>query len=266
MKILFCGDTHANVNRILQVIHRAKDEGCDVIVQLGDFAYTGDHRSFFLQVASQELMHQGLNIVWVEGNHDNYDIMERELPISSPAFGPVVGMRWTAPRIFRAPRGHRWRWDDVSFLALGGAYSIDEDVRKPGRSWWWQETITEGDVRACGTGRCDVMITHDSPLEDPFHEVDPMERLLLNLKQDMKSRSNRQFLASVVRATRPSLLVHGHLHRRFHHTFEGTQVEGLSWDGDDIERQVMVWDTSVVAAKRESEASTRQGSASPATE
>lgn len=55
-------------------------------------------------------------------------------------------------------------WAGVRFLGLGGAFSVDRNARKVGRSFWFEETITDEEVElACENGKdgVDVMLAHD---------------------------------------------------------------------------------------------------------
>jgi hypothetical protein len=61
----------------------------------------------------------------------------RQLPTRPDGFVEVTD------RILWAPRGHRWTWQGVRFLALGGAFSIDRQYRKldSGRWGWFKEEV-----------------------------------------------------------------------------------------------------------------------------
>ena len=59
------------------------------------------------------------------------------------------------PRTLWAPRAHRWTWQGVRFLALGGAYCIDRRDRtlNSGRwGWFTEETITAEQTAAAIAG------------------------------------------------------------------------------------------------------------------
>src|SRR6059058_2673772 len=59
-------------------------------------------------------------------------------------------------------------WKGLSFLALGGAASIDRKHRRDRYSWWVEEYLTEEDIlTAQSSGPVDIMITHDSPYGAP---------------------------------------------------------------------------------------------------
>src|SRR5690606_8404466 len=120
----------------------------------------------------------------------------------------------TSSHIRIAPRPHRWMWDGVSFLSVGGANSIDRRFRTEGDDWWSQEQITDVEVQeAIRGGHADVMVAHDAPLGIPLDTADGW---------DMASRSyaresGRQ-LRKVVNVVKPDVLFHGHFHTFFDRT------------------------------------------------
>lgn len=113
------------------------------------------------------------------------------------------------PHITYAPRGARWTWRGIRFLAAGGAVSVDREWREPGETWWEEEAITEADVlRSIAGGPADVVVSHDSPAG-----VDAMGPETCGDKDaDPASWRNREQLRRIVDAVPPRLLVHGHYH------------------------------------------------------
>jgi hypothetical protein len=87
-----------------------------VILQLGDFGYTLD--AAFMRRVERTLARTGLHLVFVDGNHEAFTYLYR-YPIGGN------GLRTLTPHIHQLPRGFRWTWAGVRFLALGGAYSVD---------------------------------------------------------------------------------------------------------------------------------------------
>ena len=227
MKIYALGDTHGREDAVDLAVRQAKAEGCNRMVQLGDFGYwphfpAGER---FMAFVEETCVKHDVMLWWLDGNHENHDRLEvlvnehgRDAPIE------------LSPHVFYLPRGYRWTWDNVSFMALGGAYSIDKAWRTEHVSWWPGETITAGDVeRAMTAGPVDVMFTHDAPIGvTPWHD-----RATTDRKKDLwpESRVNREALTAAFNALRPSLLVHGHYHRRYTDHIGECRVEGLAADG-----------------------------------
>lgn len=242
MRILVAGDVHRKVSWFARLCDVARDEDADVMLQVGDFGYW-EHRPAgvtFLDAADAALAATGLTCVWIDGNHENHALLQVQ-PAAADGFVPV------RDRLLHAPRGHRWTWDGVSFLALGGAYSIDRWLRTEGESWWPEEVISPGDVaRAVAGGPVDVLVSHDSPdglgpppgaPRSPPPQAAALARVLAgNPEGSERARDHRRVVREVVDAVRPRLVLHGHHHRR--HTSSlvlddgfAVRVEGLGRDG-----------------------------------
>ncbi len=199
-KILVCGDWHGSHEAARYASKRALKEGCSTIVQVGDFGFWPHTSPDFVEVVSRNLK---VPMVWVDGNHENFDVLfSTDWPKSARGFWKI------ADNVYYAPRGHRWEWDGVRFLSLGGGYSIDKEWRlsqgPEGMYWWRQETITQKNVYDCGHAPVDVMITHDMPAG-----TDLGISLTHNSRED---QWNRKAVRAVVDAVKPGLLYHGHYH------------------------------------------------------
>ncbi len=131
-RLLVAGDTHGNHMHWKHVLlPAARKHQVDGIVQLGDFGYwplTGEGLNY-LAWLSAELDDDDLRVIFVDGNHEDHKAL-RQLPARADGFVEVTD------RILWAPRGHRWTWQGVRFLALGGAYSIDGQYRKLDSGRW----------------------------------------------------------------------------------------------------------------------------------
>jgi predicted phosphodiesterase len=247
VKVLFLGDTHAVPQAAQLAIKKASHQGCDIVVQLGDFAYTGEHYTLFIKKTQAALERADLTLWWIDGNHDCQDTLD-ETPVNNDLLSSQYpyGLRSQTSRIHNIPRGHRWEWDGVTFLACGGAYSIDKAYRYPYESWWPQETITDADVERCiAGGPADVMLTHDVPW-GVQHPYGPRTG---GGNKDMwpASAENRKRLRIIVDAVRPNYLYHGHCHHRNSEALllDGghvVEIEGLDRDGASDDRNILVVD------------------------
>lgn len=226
---------------IVQIgIRDALNFGCETFVQVGDFGYFGPRDegsgSRYLDKISKYMVKAGLKFFWLDGNHDNHPYLWENYPPDNSGFVPMRENVWYMPR------GHTWTWDNVRFMSLGGAHSIDSLDRlkeerkrnKPQSLWWPTELITEEEMTfAIGRGSVDVMFTHDCPEGVDIPGLDPGNKWKFPL-----SVQNRERLASVVQSAKPKLLIHGHYHVRHSNVFDWrerdgwhrVQIEGLNFE------------------------------------
>lgn len=247
MKILVLGDTHGDAPWIARACKKAAYDDCKAIVQLGDFGYwshTAEGETFLDQVTAL-LVTWRLEMFWLDGNHENHKLLRSRFGSNYKAVwdtemmnnGPMYEIR---DNLYYLPRGTRWTWDEVKFMALGGADSIDKQLRRPGTSWWAEEAITDEEVEYAVRGAAksridhswgrhiiDVMFTHDAPYarhqDDTSNQYDRKYPL---------SKSNKLRVRRVMDTVRPKLLVHGHQHRSYELHIGDTLVKGLGMNGD----------------------------------
>jgi hypothetical protein len=236
-RIAFAGDWHANSRWAVAAVEYAATRGADVIVHVGDFGY--DFRAQFLRSLDRALMGHDMVLMFVDGNHENFPILLR-YPIRDN------GLRQLANRIWHLPRGFRWTWGSTTFLALGGAHSVDRPWREPGVSWWTQETLTDGDIaRAVQGGPADVLITHDCPAGVDIPDLSETSRVW-PADELAASDVHRGRLRTVVDAVRPRAIWHGHFHRLYETVtdfgYGPVEVHGLDCDGTTLGRNVAVVD------------------------
>lgn len=260
MKVLFLGDSHGNTPFAIKAIAEAHRNGCDFVIQLGDFGvWSGVGGVRFLDGVQEALDLADINLIFTDGNHENFDIL----------YGISVdddGFRRVRPRIWHAPRGHVWELGGKNFLAMGGAHSIDGPGgpmwwkrrygqgrgpldypmrREPGElsyeaghdlgGWWPEEMITEDEVaeaieNVVNAKPIDIMIGHDCPEGVDIPGIDGYG--LGNL--------NRKRLRQVFDAARPSLYLGGHYHQRYMDELEGAKVEILAADVNDADQALLV--------------------------
>lgn len=208
--IMIAGDTHGNYRHWKQVlVPAAIANGVTHIVQLGDFGYwprIGDGSSY-IQYLEALLTKNHLQVIFIDGNHEDH----LALTALSPRPDGFVDI---APHILWAPRGQRWQWQGVRFLALGGAFSIDRKYRKLNSGhygWFDEELITDQQVeQAMQGGPCDVLLAHDTPRATMGFLLKAIGAL--QGTPYLESEFNAQQVQKVALATRPQQLWHGHWH------------------------------------------------------
>lgn len=228
-RVMLLGDMHGSTNIAKNYVHIARQQGVDVIMQLGDFGlWPGQAGLLYRELLNEQLVKCGIFMLVTGGNHEDYDQVDR-------AYAPEFGLGPLDPwpmesNIYWLPRGYRFELGGTRFLSLGGAYSIDKAWRTEGKSWWRQEQITDDDVSRSvdvDDPKTDVMLTHDKPFRS---------RPAWNRKEMFECWPNQERVQSVVEACRPKWLFHGHLHFRYTDIMQITgghtvRVEGLGWDG-----------------------------------
>lgn len=230
VRIAFAGDWHMNTTWATYAIRRARQLGAEVVVHCGDFGWT--FPADYLAAIDEAL--GDMPLLFVDGNHENFDVLYR-VPVGED------GLRRLSRNVFHLPRGFRWEWGGVRFMALGGAYSVDRPWRKSGESWWVEEMVTPEQVMAAAAGGpVDVLVSHDCPAGVVIPGIDdrqgpaPWPEVEL-----LRAHEHRLVLREVVDAVRPRLLVHGHYHvaydSRAQLGFGPMAVIGLDCDGTTIE-------------------------------
>ena len=233
----FVGDWHANTAYARKVIHRHAGR-VDAWVHVGDFGY--DFRHSFLDGLDDALEDAGgAPFFFVRGNHDSPDFLHMQ-PRDTYGAAPI------GEHITWLPDGLRWSWSGLSFVAAGGAHSIDRAYRQPGVSWWAGETMSPATMLGImGDGRVDVMVCHDTPA--PIWV--PMDaRRGFPVEDDEASWTYRQHLETIAHTIAPRFVIHGHHHRRERQVLDATHfgrrcvVEGLGADRGEVADNVLVVD------------------------
>lgn len=219
-RFICAGDWHGNWPQAEKVINFAIEQDIKVIVQLGDFGIWSDDKPFLNKI-QKKLQDNDLWLYFIDGNHENFDrLYEKRLTED--------GLRHVRDRIYHLPRGFRWNWDGISFLALGGAASIDKKFRREGHSWWRAEQIDDEDTRvAIFDGIVDVMLTHDSPASAPNAIMDDVIGQLqagryFGYEALEYTKHHRERLRDVTDILVPKLILHGHYHRYMRYDFVHT--------------------------------------------
>jgi hypothetical protein len=213
-RVLVCGDWHASLRWGIGVVEQLPallpDEAAPIIVHTGDFGVWRDQRGTrFLGNLTRALREFNAEVWFVDGNHEDHD----ELDLLRAATPPGRRVPVT-DRIFYLPRGHRWTWHDRTWIALGGAVSINKPNFTPGLDWFPQEQLTYQQAQAaCADGPADVVIAHDCPwgvdlrLPYPPHLYGWTDALL------DESDRHRILLSHAAEQLRPRWWMHGHYHK-----------------------------------------------------
>ena len=231
-KILVVGDVHGDFSFAARTNNIAADLGIQTVIQVGDFGVWDHHPTGngFLNDLDEHSSLRGTTWIFLPGNHENYDRLEyyeREAD-GLKTFSGFIPVR---ENILYTGKVHKWEWEGKVFKAVGGAYSIDKQWRKPRVSWWVQEQLTDEELgRSVLMGPADYLFTHDCPTNAPFRH---------RIKDDIDSHAHRQKMDVVGKTTKATQWFHGHMHDYYDYVFEDTKVVGLecndeamnSWNG-----------------------------------
>lgn len=231
-RLLIAGDTHGNDAFISYLAERANHHDCAGVVQLGDFGFWPDQRTWrterrvvlndnWLTHVAGILSEHRLWMRVIDGNHDFHPGAAAAYPAGPDGVAPIRDglLDW-------ATRGSRWEWCGARFGALGGAASIDWRSRVPGLTWWPTEEVTDDEVAHLGNDPVDVLFTHDAPIGTVERHVHS------GISPDLPSLRNRKKVQQARNNTRPALQVHGHFHTRYSARAQNPdgRVEGLAAD------------------------------------
>jgi calcineurin-like phosphoesterase family protein len=261
VKILIAGDTHGDLGQLQYLVKEAKKRGCDRVFVLGDFGYwehAPEGRQFLDRLDTYANLNN-IHVYFCDGNHDKTSLLLKKYSGNEDPEGFLL----VRPYVHYAGRGHRWTWDHVAFIALGGAYSVDKAYRleleasketkyKAGDLWFPEEEMSDEDMAKIllDSTPVDIIVAHDKPRgSNPGW----------NRKGWIECLPNQDRLQLAVQALSPQLYFHGHLHWWYkeemrHSTLDGTVMEttvyGLScepasnqWPGYERQHSWHVLDT-----------------------
>ena len=148
------GDKHGTLTRIWRFI-KEYDLGSESnIIICGDVGifWNTDQRDakYWMRIYEEEC--NGVNLYWIDGNHENFNIIDSWHCNNSEPYK-------LSEHIYYCPRGLSMMLNDKKALFMGGADSIDKFMRKEGISWWPQEQITEENIKDI-KGHYNYVFTH----------------------------------------------------------------------------------------------------------
>lgn len=247
-KILIAGDWHKNTMAASLVLSFYAE--IKTIYQVGDFGlWPGESGVKFLQNINDVLASNDQMLYVVLGNHDDYnqakDFMEAE-------DGWLQHGTLHLDRIRFAPRSHVWQLNGKTFASLGGAGSIDRNLRVEGESWWCDEEITSSDVEQlksklfdAGLFGIDYFLSHEAPAGLHRKGFDPRP-VWITPEVEHYCYQQRVLLRDAVDFAKPKNLFHGHWHYYVEDVLEGfdynCNVFGLAADAQILDGAEVVID------------------------
>jgi predicted phosphodiesterase len=117
-RLLVLGDLHCDRRHLRGPVARAVEERCDALVSLGDLCYLprDPEGRRFLRSTSALLRRAGLELLLIDGNHDDGEALAGARA-RNPTPGPVpLGFR-----LHHLPAGTHFRLGRLRCLAYGGS-------------------------------------------------------------------------------------------------------------------------------------------------
>ena len=220
MRALIAGDLHGNGSRGVALIREAASNGCEVILQCGDFGYWPASASGlqFLADLDRELQRADMTLYFADGNHEDHRSLNHD------AVKPYSTFH--SSRIKHVPRGAVLELGETRILFIGGAVSVDKELRTPGFDWFPEEMPSPTQIaRARAAENIDMVISHDSPVADGLRGLPGVPEYL-----QVGSTAWRQELLAMLYLHKPRIWYCGHWHLRRSYQVEETKVRILGAD------------------------------------
>lgn len=162
--VYITGDTHGDYERFSDPYLKRLDED-DTLIICGDFGFIWDGTGRELSTL-RKLAQKKYTIAFVDGCHENFDILERDYPLKRWNGGIV---REIAPNIVHLQRGEIYTIEDETYFTFGGGHSQDVEYRLETGNWWKREQPTHEEIRHAiyklreVDSKVDYIITHEPP-------------------------------------------------------------------------------------------------------
>lgn len=164
--IYITGDTHGSSARLSRETMPFAEKWTkrDTLIVSGDFGYlfTGGPRE---ELALRELSFRPYTIAFVDGNRENFDLLNSYLPV--PWRGGLA--RRIRRNVYHLLRGQVFEMEGHTLFTMGGGFSIDCARRYEGVDWWRAEMPSPEEYALARQNleRCaydvDYIITHAAP-------------------------------------------------------------------------------------------------------
>lgn len=191
------GDTHRDFHRIEDFCARINPAPEDVMIILGDAGinYYGGWRDRDLK---RRLAALPLTLFSIHGNHE-----QRPGKIASYHTalwnGGEVYVEDEFSNLLFAADGSFYSFDGMQTFVMGGAYSVDKDIRLA-RNWgWWPDEQPDDEARQwaeqqleANGWQTDIVLTHTTPLR-----YEPVEVFMSCVDQSRVDKSTEEWLDTI---------------------------------------------------------------------
>ncbi|MHA1342397.1 MAG: metallophosphoesterase family protein [Promethearchaeota archaeon] len=184
-KTLIIGDIHGEVNQLNDLICKKKP---DALIQCGDNAFFWKNHKLTdtsIEMNLNKVKPGKTKIYFILGNHEHWDYVEKKY--GRHRLEPIE----VKENVFYCPIGSSLIINELNYLFVGGAESIDKAMRQKDVNWFEQETLNEGDLKFIldnyKENDIDVIVSHTCPgeifscLSNEFKGNDPSYKILSKL-------------------------------------------------------------------------------------
>lgn len=197
--IAFVGDIHGNINALVKIIDHLKAQwpSISAIIQVGDFGLYPE------KIAHLQRINPFVPIYAIDGNHEYFPLVTQWVKETE-----------IAPNIFYMPRGTVKDIDGRKIGFLGGAASVDKQLRIQYKMGWYpEEVVTQKDIsKFDGVDKLDILVTHCPPYQTIIRNFDQRNLLQYGLRPEWVDPSSVLVESLWMRLGRPKLVC-GHMHR-----------------------------------------------------
>jgi Icc-related predicted phosphoesterase len=226
MRILFVGDLHANTNNLLLGLEKAKEEKCELIIQVGDFGFfprLEEYKDYF------SVMQSEIPFWFIDGNHEDHEILgswhDATEIISVNTIGEKTNLEILnrTKNFYYVPRGYVTQLGNTIVGFMGGANSIDSHLRKEGIDWFSNETISQRQFYSADFSTVDILISHEAAY-----------KYILKGEEPNSSRLAIQSLFDSINPNGKQTNIHGHHHHSYTHKVLNQTYIGLGCKPKDM--------------------------------
>lgn len=216
MKIFLTGDIHnfldiKKLNTKNFPIQKELTKN-DHLIILGDFGFPWvDGESREDKYWLDWLNNKNFTTLYLDGNHENFNALNKYPEVEYKG----AMCHQLRDSVYHIKRGEVITLDNINFLCMGGAVSIDRAYRTENISWWKEEvpSYQEWEKAFSNVSKADVILSHDGPYS--------LLNRFLGVKKDSVNQMLDRLLESDMGANK---WFFGH-----HHINKGWEYKGIDF-------------------------------------
>lgn len=216
--LIFCGDLHGKWRELVWKLVTKLGIKDSSIVIAGDIGMGFDRTlKFDYQKFKKKLEKNNLTLYCIRGNHDDPSYFDGELKEELEGIDRIKFLQDYVPVEI----------EGKIILPIGGAISIDRELRKKEKKvcWWEGEDVKRIDILKIPT-KVDIIVSHESPLS-----FDPIITERKGIEEDIfnEALETRRYLDQVLFNTGSQCKrwYFGHHHKSFSGSYGGILYRGL---------------------------------------